>query len=155
MIVYRIERQRYLEDTLKGIGASLTNGFRWNSLSTRMVYTAESRALAMLEIFVHINGFEDLPNDRFFVEIFIPDDIQILEVLEKDLPHHWNMHPPILVTQKIGDSFVYNTIAPVLKVPSVLVPNEYNYLINPLHPDSQKIKVKEFYILKIDARLYK
>ena len=50
MKVYRIEREKYLETTLLGIGASMTNGYRWNSLNTRLVYTAESRALATLEV---------------------------------------------------------------------------------------------------------
>ena len=53
MLVYRIEREKYLTQTLKGIGAALAKGFRWNSLNTFMVHTAESRALALLEISIH------------------------------------------------------------------------------------------------------
>jgi RES domain-containing protein len=81
MRVFRIEREKYLESTLKGIGAAMTDGYRWNSINTYLVYTADSRALATLEVSVHLDLSEDLPIDRFYVEIEIPDDIQILELL--------------------------------------------------------------------------
>jgi len=74
MRVYRIEREKYLDTTLKGIGAALTEGYRWNSLNTYLVYTAASRALATLEVSVHLDLCEDLPADRYYVEIDIPDD---------------------------------------------------------------------------------
>lgn len=69
MIVYRIEREKYLNTTLQGIGASMSEGYRWNSLNTRMVYTAESRALATLEVSAHLDLNEDLPIDRYYVVI--------------------------------------------------------------------------------------
>ena len=106
MRVFRIEREKYLETTLSGVGASLTEGYRWNSLNTFLVYTAESRALAMLEVSVHLDLSEDLPIDRFYVEIDIPDDIEILELKLEDLPENWDAKPPILETQYIGDDFV-------------------------------------------------
>ncbi|MEI2421399.1 RES family NAD+ phosphorylase, partial [Arthrospira platensis SPKY2] len=108
----------------------MSKGFRWNSQNTRLVYTAESRALAMLEIFVHLDLNEDLPNDRYFVTIEIPEDVLILELQQNDLPPHWNTSPPIVQTQYIGDSFVFQNEAAVLKVPSAVVADEYNYLIN-------------------------
>lgn len=141
MKVYRIEREKYLPTTLSGIGASMTKGYRWNSLNTRLVYTAESRALATLEVSVHLDLSEDLPVDRYYVEIDIPDDLLILEVSIEDLPDDWNAKPPSITTQIIGDDFVFENEAAVLKVPSSIVPLEYNYLINPHHPDAAKIKV--------------
>jgi len=66
MRVYRIERGKYLDTALKGIGAALTEGYRWNSLNTFLVYTAESRALATLEISVHLDLNEDLPTGTYF-----------------------------------------------------------------------------------------
>ena len=80
MKVYRIEREKYLSTTLKGLGAAKTEGYRWNSLNTYLVYTAESRALATLEVSVHLDLAEDLPTDRWFVEIEIPDDIEVMEI---------------------------------------------------------------------------
>jgi RES domain-containing protein len=141
MRVYRIEREKYLETTLKGIGAALTEGYRWNSLNTYLVYTAESRALAILEVSVHLDLSEDLPTDRYYVEINIPDKVDILELRIEDLPENWDSKPPILETQYIGDDFVKDNSAAVLKVPSCIVPTEFNYLINPNHPDSKIITV--------------
>lgn len=152
MRVYRIEREKYLETTLKGVGAALTEGYRWNSLNTNLVYTAESRALATLEVSVHIDLSEDLPTDRFYVEIDIPEDIEILKLKIDELPENWDSKPPILETQYIGDDFVTQNNAAVLKVPSSIVPPEYNYLINPNHPDSKKIKVISTQRLVFDGR---
>ncbi|PZX10092.1 RES domain-containing protein [Breznakibacter xylanolyticus] len=141
MRVIRDEREKYLNTTLKGIGSALTKGYRWNSLHTYLVYTAESRSLAMLEVSVHLDLSEDLPNDRYFVEIDIPDELIMLELRIEDLPKHWDSKPPILATQFIGDDFVNGKNSVVLKVPSSIVPQEYNYLINPNHPDAAKINV--------------
>lgn len=141
MKVFRTEREKYLATTLKGIGASLTDGYRWNSLNTHLVYTSESRALATLEVAVHLDLSEDLPNDRYCVEINIPEDLLIQEVSIKNLPKNWDSKPPILETQFIGDDFVHEQNAAVLKVPSSIVSEEYNFLINPKHPDAKKIKV--------------
>lgn len=153
MKVYRIERKKYLKNTLKGIGAALTEGYRWNSLNTYLVYTAESRALATLEVSVHLDLSEDLPNDRFYVEIDIPTDIQIQEIDNDDLPENWNSRPPILETQFIGDDFVTDGKAAILKVPSCIVPQEYNYLINPNHPDASRITVISETAMKFDPRI--
>lgn len=155
MKVYRIEREKYLEYTLEGIGASMQKGYRWNSLNTRLVYTAESRALATLEVAVHLDINEDLPVDRFFVEIEIPDDLLILEVYSEDLPNEWDAKPPIKLTQMIGDDFVWGNEAAVLKVPNSIIPQEYNYLINPIHPDSQKIKIIHYSKMVFDNKLIK
>ncbi|NOU18008.1 MAG: RES family NAD+ phosphorylase [Bacteroidales bacterium] len=155
MIVYRIEREKYLKTTLSGTGASISKGFRWNSINTKLVYTSESRALAMLEVSVHLDLSEDLPTDRYFVEIEIPDKIVIQEVKIEDLPEDWNSKPPTLTTQTIGDDFVTQNESAVLKVPSSIVPQEYNYLINPNHPDAKKIKVIRKVSLNFDPRLKK
>lgn len=153
MRVYRIERQKYLASTLSGVGASMAEGYRWNSLNTKLVYTAESRALAILEVSVHLDLSEDLPNDRYYVEIEIPDELAILEVNINDLPKDWDSKPPTIITQTIGDDFVNDMEAAVLKVPSSIVPQEYNYLINPNHVDANKIKVLNEVSMKFDSRL--
>lgn len=152
MKVYRIEREKYLDTTLQGVGAALNEGYRWNSLNTYLVYTAESRALATLEISAHLDFSEDLPTDRLYVEIEIPDDLEISELSIDQLPENWNSKPPILETQFIGDDFVFQKDVAVLKVPSAIVPPEFNYLINPNHPDATKIKVISTQKLQFDNR---
>jgi len=155
MKLYRIERKKYLNTTLSGISASKSKGFRWNSEETKLVYTAESRALAVLEVSVHLDISQDIPDDRYLVEIEIPNDILALEVNASDLPKKWDSKPPISITQIIGDDFVKNNDAAILKVPSCIIPQEYNYLINPFHTDAQKIKVVHQRPLKFDDRLSK
>lgn len=155
MKVFRIERQKYLHATLSGIGAALSKGFRWNSENTRLVYTSQSRALAYLEVSVHLDVNMDLPNDRFIVELEIPNDLKALEVRVEDLPFGWDSKPPIFLSQIIGDDFVRSLEAPILKVPSSIVPEEFNYLINPLHPESERISVIGYSPLRFDRRLKK
>jgi RES domain-containing protein len=153
MKVFRIEREKYLATSLTGIGASMTEGYRWNSLNTRMIYTTESRALATLEVSVHLDLSQDLPSDRFYLEIEIPDEVTIQQVNIEDLPEDWNSKPPILITQTIGDDVInYNETA-ILKVPSSIVPQEFNYLINPNHPDISKIKILSTTRMIFDSRL--
>lgn len=152
MLVYRIEREKYLSSTLSGTGASMAKGYRWNSYNTKLVYTSESRALATLEVSVHLDLSEDLPIDRFYVEIEIPNDIEILEVHLKDLPPDWNSIPPSISTQVIGDDFVFENDAAILKVPSSIVPQEFNYLINPNHTSAKRIKVKKVIPMSFDSR---
>lgn len=153
MIVFRIEREKYLETTLSIIGASMTEGFRWNSLYTKLIYTAASRALATLAVAVHLDLNEDLPDDRFYVEIEIPNNIKMQEVELEDLPENWNSKPPNLVTQVIGDDFITQNFAAVLKVPGSIVPQEFNYLINPNHPDAKKLKIISKISMNFDSRL--
>jgi RES domain-containing protein len=153
MRVFRVERKKYLKSALKGIGAAMTEGYRWNSLNTYLVYTAESRALATLEVSVHLDLSEDLPTDRYYVEIEIPDDIQILELEIADLPDNWDSRPPILETQYIGDDFIKDNNAAVLKVPSCIVPKENNYLINLNHPDASRITIISISPLVFDPRM--
>ncbi len=152
MIVYRIDREKYLSSSLSGLGASMTKGYRWNSLHTKLVYTAECRALATLEVSVHLDLSQDLPSDRHYVEILIPDDILFLEVYHHDLPPVWNSHPPTFITQTIGDDFVAQGDAAVLKVPSSIVPQESNYLINPNHSDAKRIVVRSTSLMAFDSR---
>ena len=153
MRVFRIERERYLPDTLRGIGASLSNGSRWNSYGTFLVYTAQSRALAMLEVSVHLNLRDELPTDRMLVEIEIPDEVKILEISKEELPKNWNSKPPTGHSQVVGDAFVRNGEAAVLKVPSSIVEEEFNFLINPNHPEAAKIKVVSSRPFLFDERL--
>jgi RES domain-containing protein len=118
-----------------------------------MVYTSESRALALLEITAHLNGVMEIPTDRYLVEIEIPDTLKIQILSIADLPKNWNAHPPSVFTQILGDSFVQKLKAPVLKVPSSIVSQEFNLLINSYHPDAHKIEIISKERLAFDPRI--
>lgn len=96
---------------------------------------------------------EDLPNDRYFVEIEIPDDIIIQEVKLQDLPTKWDTKPPSFITQTIGDDFVLYNEAAILIIPSCIIPQEFNYLINSNHKAVSRIKVLSKIKMKFDSRL--
>lgn len=153
MQVYRIEREKYLPDVLSGGGAQLSSGNRWNSFGTRMVYCSQHRSLAMLELAVHLDLAADLPTDRWLVSLEIPDDMYIQSVDPDQLPPNWADQPPGRPTQWMGDQFVLKAQAAVLCLPSAIIAEEYNFLINPLHPEAQNIQVVGQRPILIDQRL--
>lgn len=122
-----------------GYGASL-NGQRWNSKGPEVVYTAQTRALANSEVAVHI-ALGILPKDYFMVEIEIPESVNIFELQESELPLGWNSLPSQPVSQFIGDQFVEENKYAVIKVPSVVVKGESNFILNLGHQDFLKMKI--------------
>ena len=143
MLVYRIERQKYLQEVLSGRGAALSYGNRWNSINTHMVYTSGSRSLAMLEVLTRVDLFSDLPEDRLIVTLDIHEAITIGQLEVQTLPANWNSFPPSKLTQSIGDDFIRNAAYPILQVPSSLVKGEFNYLVNPFHLEIAHVSVIE------------
>ena len=152
MFVYRLTRKRH-PIVLSGIGASIAGG-RWNTKGVEIIYCTEGRALAMAEILVHLSS-GTLPNDYLMSEIEIPKSVLIECVNESDLPEDWNTFPPRKAVQKIGDLFILSKKACVLKVPSAVIPQNFNYLINPNHHDFNKIKVVSSADFPFDVRLVK
>ena len=148
MLTYRIADCRYIND-LSGKGAALYGG-RWNSIDTYIVYTAQTHALALLETIVHIGRIPD--NGCCMISIDIPDNsIQTYD--SKLLPADWYKSPAPDHLKIIGDKFVEAGEYLVLKVPSAVMPEEHNYLINPRHKDFKKIKIVGGRDLNIDGRL--
>lgn len=134
MVVYRITIQKYAA----GLFAS-GNPARWNSKDIKMIYTASSRALACLENVVHRTS-KGL-NDNFkTILVDIPNDLILAEIKISDLNTEWKSFANMPHTQKIGTQWIKDGSSAVLKVPSAIIPEEYNYLINPLHKDFSKVK---------------
>jgi len=152
MRVFRLSKRKYSKE-LNGKGAA-KSGNRWNSKGTEIIYTAESRALAMAEVAVHLT-LATLPSDYVMIEIEIPDNIIIKEIILKELDEDWNNHPPNINTQKIGDEFIDSIKECLLKVPSAVVQGDSNYLINPYHTDFKKIKIIEITDFPFDKRIFK
>ncbi|HLT24069.1 MAG TPA: RES family NAD+ phosphorylase [Ignavibacteria bacterium] len=150
MIVYRICKSKYHKD-LSGAGAEQFGG-RWNSKGVPMLYTSESAALCMLEVLVHIPR-TSIPDDFVMISLSVPDD-NLEAVDESSLPKKWNDFPIIYGTTTIGDNFIRQRTALILKVPSSIVPESYNYLINPLHPDITKVKIEKVMKTPFDKRLF-
>jgi RES domain-containing protein len=150
MEVYRIAKCLYIND-MDGTGPKMY-GARWNSKGHPVIYTAGSRALAALEALAHIPQ-KNLPKDFCIAIIHIPDHIPVKTLVAKNLPKGWRTIPIQTSLQKIGDRWLKNRKQALLRVPSVIIPEEWNYLINPLHPDAKKIKIKNTFPFVFDERL--
>lgn len=151
MRVFRLSRQKYCND-LSGTGAALF-GYRWNSKGVKMVYTAQSRALAMAEVAVHLSLLS-LPGDYMMITLDIPDTVQVKELDVDLLDFDWKGFPHSPKTQELGDMFVRNAANCVLKVPSAVVKGDFNFLLNPYHPDMDKIKIVDVAPFPFDRRLF-
>ncbi len=152
MKVYRLARKKYAVE-LSGKGSAKSCN-RWNSVGVEMIYCAESRALAMAEVAVHLS-LATLPGDFVMLEISAPDTLSTIFLKEEDLPDEWNAFPHNVSTQKIGDKFIQSKQACILKVPSAVVKGDFNYLINPYHDDFKKIKISKMENFPFDRRIFK
>lgn len=150
MIVYRISNCRFIND-LSGRGAALYGG-RWNSEGVHVLYTAGSPSLAMLESLVHFGG--RILGDYCQVALEVPDE-SVLELKPEQLPPVWRESPPPDILKAFGNKFVLEGAFLVMKVPSVLVPDESNCLINPTHPLFEKVRVLVRSKIRFDERLVK
>lgn len=151
MIVYQLAKAKYSRK-LSGKGAEKTGG-RWNSKGIPMIYTSDSRALCTTEIAVHM-PLGLLPSDYKIISIDIPDSINIIILPEKKFPIDWNSILYSGGTQKIGNGFIKQNESAILKVPSAVIPDDFNYLLNPNHKDFQKIVILRIEPFVFDSRLF-
>lgn len=149
MIVYRIGRSKHARD-LTGEGARLYGG-RWNNKLTACIYTSESRALAVLEYTVNVN-IDDVPRALSITCLDVPDH-SLLELTVKDLPGDWLAAPAPTSTKEFGTGLLQKAEYLVLKIPSAVIPAEYNYIINPGHADSGKIVIVDVQDFVYDIRI--
>ena len=150
MEVWRLCKQKHQNTAFSGSGGLYTSG-RWQEQGWQIVYTAESLALATLEVFVHIES-DKIP--LIAIRAQIPDNLVIIEVDIKDLPSNWQQVSAYPLLQQIGKKWLEAKESPILKVPSAIVPVEFNYLINPLHPDL-KLDLEPPMSFKFDKRMWK
>ncbi len=135
---------------LTGDGARKYGG-RWNSIGTPAIYCTKNRALAMLEVLVHASN--DIVSPRLLFSIDVPDGINIIEITRKKMFMDWQNK--FNRTQKMGNLILTANNYCILKVPSVLLPDEYNFIINPLHKDYNQIKIQKMEEINFDPRLFK
>ncbi|MDN3549359.1 RES family NAD+ phosphorylase [Mucilaginibacter aquaedulcis] len=149
MILYRIAKCQYAND-LSGTGARLYGG-RWNSEGRAMLYLASSISLAVLEVLVHLNPLI-VPDNFCLAEIEVPDDsIALLDTVL--LPKNWQDVSAPGMLRELGDDFLKKQQYLLMKVPSAVVPAEYNYVVNPQHPDAKKIQIVKKAHFSFDDRL--
>ncbi len=145
-------KRRYSHSAFDGEGAR-RNGARWNSVGTRVAYASDSKALAVLEVLVHVQD-SDILSAYSLVGIEIPE--ALIEVFDQTtLPATWATSPPLTATQTIGDRWIDSGNSVVLAVPSVIIPDSFNYLINPLHHRFTDLTVSQPAAFVIHPRLGK
>lgn len=152
MLVYRIGRRRFAR-SLTGRGAELYPG-RWNNELMPVLYCADSRALCALELLVHLDR-STVPADHTVTTLMVPDDAPILIPATGQLPQGWNNAMYSDAARAYGDRFIRSRTHLVLRVPSAVLPDEYNFLLNPLHPDMSRVKVVSVARFVFDPRLFK
>lgn len=152
MEVYRLSLRKFARP-LSGKGSAIKGG-RWNFPGIEIIYTAENRSLAMAEVAVHFS-LGTVPSDYVMTTIFIRDDIAIQKISGKELLKGWNTIPHHASTKKIGDEFAIRNRYCLLKVPSAVTQGDHNILINPRHPDFQRIKIVQVERFPFDSRLFK
>jgi RES domain-containing protein len=149
MILYRIVNCDYAGD-LSGTGGRLYGG-RWHNEGKAALYLASSRSLAVLEVLVHLPPLM-IPDNYCLVEIEVPDN-DIISINIEDLPPDWKDISPPMALKQMGDKFLKKREYLLMKMPSSIVPMEFNYLLNPHHPAIKKVKVLKKEPFDFDRRL--
>jgi len=139
---------------LSGYGAFLYGG-RWNLRGTSVLYTAETRSLAIMEVLVHLTS-EELPADMYLLTLNVPDASSRTELTVADMPPDWRRTGLLQPTALLGHAWLKSGTTLVLRVPSVVVPQEHNLLLNPAHPEFTQVKLAaEPELFFFDERLKK
>jgi RES domain-containing protein len=153
---YRITKEPNPAKAFSGQGAKDWGG-RWNSMGVAVVYTAAHRSLSILEVLVHVRGGAGMGRAAISAPFYIYG-ISFGAALMEELPiaslsAGWNSEPPTAASQGLGDAWVLAARSPVLAVPSVIVPEERNYVLNPNHPRFSEIQIGAPVVCSIDPRL--
>ncbi|MGB2900908.1 MAG: RES family NAD+ phosphorylase [Candidatus Acidiferrum sp.] len=150
IVAWRIVHRRFAKSAFTGDGARRFGG-RWNSLGRPVIYTAQSQALAALEILVHLDS-EKLLRHYLAIPVTIPPHL-IERLSPSSLPKNWRAYPTPRTTRAIGDAWLSRAASPVLRVPSVVIPSESNFLLNPVHPLFHKLRLGKPIPFLFDLRL--
>ena len=147
---WRVTDPRWAASAFDGEGA-LRYGGRFNSIGERAVYASGSLALAVLEMLVQAGRRSRIRDHVCFSIVFDTSQVEIVEA--SDLPPGWDHIPHQRASQEIGDAWLRERRSLLLRIPSVVVPVEYNYVINPLHPDMASLRIGAAQPVPVDRRI--
>ncbi len=149
-VAWRLIKTKYLASAFDGESARSSGG-RWNSPGVGVVYAAESLSLGLVELLVHLKNGGTLPAYSAVRLEF--EEVLVASVAPTELPANWRDYPAPAETRAIGDKWVRGATRVILRVPSVVVPTESNYVINPGHPDFSRIRRGKPVTFPFDRRL--
>jgi RES domain-containing protein len=147
---WRITSEKHVGTAFSSEGAEEYGG-RFNSVGIPIVYTSESVSLATLELLAKAGGRQRLSGRVVLPVTF--EGSQGLALDEEDLPEGWDDRPHGPASQQVGDKWIQSKESLVLRVPSVVVPEEHNYLVNPEHSEFEELEIGEPRPLDVDPRL--
>ena len=150
MKVFRITRK--VHANISGEGCIYFPA-RWNNKGKPLVYTAESISLSALEFFVNIGSYNLVPDNLVLLTIEVDDNTKMIIQDPLDLPKEWKNK--INVTRKLGDDFIKEAKAAIMKVPSAIIDGEYNFIINPKHQEADKVRILSIKPFTFDSRFFK
>ena len=153
MLAWRIVSKRRQNSAYDGEGARRFGG-RWNPPGRRVVYTSATLSLAALEYFVHVS-VQTKPDDLVSISIEIPQNLTMERISESRLPKNWRTYPALQELQVIGEKWLKSGKSAILAVPSAIIPQELNYLINPEHSDFAKCRIHKPQPFVLDPRMFK
>lgn len=130
------------------------HGGRWNHQGTSVVYTSASLSLAALELFVHVD-IDIAPADLMAIQADVPDSLTIEAIKIESLPKNWRRYPAPEILKDIGTAWAAKTSTVILAMPSVVIPEERNYLLNPAHRDFKRIRIHKPTPFRFDPRMWK
>lgn len=150
--VFRLVRERHAGHAFDGEGSRLHGG-RWNPRGHRMVYTASSRALAVLEMLVNADWEELMTASFVFLPAVVPDGLVKAVEEAGPLPAGWSRHPAPPAAAKLGAAWLAGESSVALSVPSAVLPAERNFLLNPRHPRFAAVEMHGVEPFQFDLRL--
>jgi RES domain-containing protein len=152
MLVWRISKAKFATSSFSGEGARLFDG-RWNYAGVRMVYTSTSLALAAIEFFVHLDP-SVMPDDLASVKATLPDNAKAERIDPASLPTNWrkvdNNH-----LRQLGSEWARKGSSLALLVPSAVIDEEWNVLLNPAHPDFANVEISPARPFHYDERMFR
>jgi RES domain-containing protein len=151
MEVYHLGKTKFARQ-LTGEGAKLHGG-RWNLIGYPCIYTSATKALSVLEYAANVQ-LEEIPAS-LSITVYIVPDKSWKEFKEEDLPKSWLHIPASQETKEWGSKHLRQAKYLALKISSVIIPTEFNFILNPLHTDFKKIKIKEVHPFSFDRRIKK
>lgn len=153
IVAWRLTKARLAAIAFDGEGARVEGG-RWNPKGVAVVYLSDHPALAALETFIHLKSAATKIEFVMF-RVEVPSEVSVLELTVAALPPGWRDEPPTPGTMAVGEKWVREGKAAVLKVPSVLVPAAANLVLNPRHPEAPKIRIGPAEKFSFDPRMWK
>jgi RES domain-containing protein len=153
LTAWRLVKAKHASTAFDGEGARRYGG-RWNLRGTAVVYLGGSLSLAALEIFVHLTA-EDARLAFSAIQVDIPDGVSIGTLEPQQLPENWREEPPPDACKALGTTWAKAGKTTLLRVPSVIVPSEYNFLLNPAHRGARRLKIHSPQPFGFDDRMWK